>query len=369
MPDPFADLTELRRTERRVAVATLVETRGTTPRKEGARMWVGEGGRILGSVTIGGCVDAQVIAESEEVLRTAVSKVLSMSLGDEDAWELGLTCGGTLDVLIERLDLEPGGMALEALEIVRRESAAGRHSVIVTRLDEAAPRVATKLVVMEDGGGVGTLGDAALDAESRRRALELVKEGRSRSMLLGPTDRPVRVFFDVHGPPPQLVIFGAGHVAMPLVRFARDLGWHTTVVDGRTRFANRERFPDAGDLRVGIPSEIAEQLAYSPATAVVLVAHDYKYDLPVLRAVLASDAGYVGLLGSRRRGKAILEFLAQDGVPADALRRVHVPIGLDIGAQSAAEIALSIIAEVLAVRAGKQGRKLRETKGELPSHV
>jgi xanthine dehydrogenase accessory factor len=361
---PFDDLAQLRRSERRVAVATLVATRGTTPKKEGAKMWVGEGGRILGSVTIGGCVDARVIEESEEVLRTAEPKLLSMSLGDEDAWELGLTCGGTLDVLIERLDFERGDALLDAYETARRETAAGRHAVVVTRLDGgAADRAGAKLVVLEDGSALGSLGEPALDAAARERARDIVRQGRSRTLPLGAEDSPVRAFFDLYGPPPHLVVFGAGQVAMPLVRFARELGWRTTVVDGRPRFANRERFPDADDVRAGIPSEIAEQLTYTPSTSVVLVAHDYKYDIPVLRTVLATDAGYVGLLGSRRRGKAILDFLALDGVPDRALARVHVPIGLDIGAQTATEIALSVLAEAVAVRAGREGRKLREVGG------
>jgi xanthine dehydrogenase accessory factor len=137
------------------------------------------------------------------------------------------------------------------------------------------------------------------------------------------------------------------------------LGLRTTVVDGRPRFASRERFPEADDVLVGMPSEIAASLTYTPATFVVLVAHDYKYDVPVLEAVLPSDAAYIGLLGSRRRGAAILAMVRERGVPTSLLSRVHVPIGLDIGARTPAEIALSILAEALAVRAGRSGGSMR----------
>src|SRR5262249_11837674 len=160
------------------------------------------------------------------------------------------------------------------------------------------------------------------------------------------------VFFEVHGPPPTLIVFGAGHVAMPLVDLAHDLGLKTVVVDGRPRFATQERFPNADRLLIGIPSEIAESLTYTSSTFVVLTAHDYKYDLPVLKVVLPLRPAYVGLLGSKRRGQAIKDFLRDDGVSQALLDQLHVPTGLDIGAETAAEIALSILAEAVALRSG-----------------
>ncbi|HEU5323881.1 MAG TPA: XdhC family protein, partial [Methylomirabilota bacterium] len=163
---------------------------------------------------------------------------------------------------------------------------------------------------------------------------------------------------EVFARPALLVVVGAGHVAMPLVTLARTVGYRTAVIDGRPRFATRERFPDVDELRVGIPSEMIGDYALTPSTALVLVAHDYKYDLPVLEKALASEIGYVGMLGSARRGAAILKFLAEDGYDAAALARVRVPIGLDLGARSAPEIALAILAEVQAVRGGGSGQPL-----------
>jgi len=204
---------------------------------------------------------------------------------------------------------------------------------------------AARVLVMEDGAT-----SAALDEETRRVALELIRRRKSATVAVGNES----LFFEVHGPPPTLIIFGAGHLSMPLVSLAHDLGLKTIVVDGRPRFATRERFPEADELLIGIPSEIAQTLAYNSSTFVVLTAHDYKYDLPVLKVVLPAGAVYVGLLGSKRRGKSIKEFLKEGGMDQSLLDRLHVPTGLDIGAESAPEIALSILAEAVAIKAGRR---------------
>jgi len=345
MAELFDRIDELRRGEGRVAVATLVSTRGTTPRKEGAQMLVGEGGRILGSVTIGGCVDAQVIEESEDVLASRVPRLLELSLGDEEAWEIGLTCGGTIEVFVEPL-------ATELLERVRVHALAGRRGAIVTRLDGATGR---KLLVLDDGTVEGSLGDAFLDERFARETEAAIAAGVSRTLFLEGT----RAFVEVFAPPALLLVVGAGHVAMPLTELARILGYRTVVLDGRPRFATRERFPAVDELRVGIPSELVTAYPLVPSTALVLVAHDYKYDLPVLRHALTTEVGYIGLLGSARRGAAILGLLAEEGVGPAALERVRVPVGLDLGARSAPEIALAILAEIQVVRGGGSGLPMR----------
>ena len=183
---------------------------------------------------------------------------------------------------------------------------------------------------------------------------DALARGTSRTVLI----ESARAFVDVIAPPALLLVVGAGHVAMPLVTLARTLGYRTVVVDGRPRFATPERFPDVDELRVGIPSEVVAGYPLLPSTALVLVAHDYKYDLPVLRHALESEAGYIGMLGSTRRGATILRLLAEEGVGEAALARVRVPIGLDLGARNAPEIALAILAEIQAVRGGGSGRPL-----------
>ena len=364
--ETFEQLDELRRHERRVAMATLVSTKGTTPRREGAKMWVGEGGRILGSVTIGGCVDARVLEESDKVLSDSAPRLLTMSLGDADAWEIGLTCGGTVELLIEPVELDgvPHPIAA-AYDVVRAEAVAGRRSVLVAPLHgdgSNGTSECARLVVRENGESSGTLGDPALDRAAVERALDVMLRATSRTEVVDASGTRERLFFELHGPATTLLIFGAGQVAIPLVRLAKVLGWHTVVVDGRERFATRERFPDADDIRVGLLADIAAELKYDASTFVILVAHDYKFEVPVLRVVLERDPAYIGLLGNRSRGAAVLRFLAEEGIGAEQLARVHVPIGLDIGARTPPEIALSVLAEALAVRNGRPGTPMKERK-------
>ena len=356
MEELFDDIERLAQAEQRVAMATLVATRGTSPKRVGAKMWVGEQGRILGSVTIGGCVDARVIAESEEALSSFKSRLVEMRLGDEDAWEIGFSCAGDLDVLIEPVDLTRPDNVLELYRAVRTAVDHGKRAVLATSLKDSL----RKLLVIEGGETSGSLGTPELDREAQTVALELMRKAVSATVSLGADSLPV--FFETHGPPPTLIVFGAGHVSMPLVSLAHDLGLKTIVVDGRPRFATRERFPDVDKLVIGIPSEIAETLAYTSSTFVVLTAHDYKYDLPVLKVVLPALPAYVGLLGSKRRGKAIKEFLREGGMDEALLDQLHVPTGLDIGAETAAEIALSILAEAVALKSGRSASSLRDVK-------
>jgi xanthine dehydrogenase accessory factor len=351
MEELFDDIEKLALAEKRVAMATLVATRGTSPKREGAKMWVGEEGRILGSVTIGGCVDARVIAESEQALSSFESRLVEMNLANEDAWEIGFSCAGDLDVLIEPVHVSN---LLELYRAVRTAVDRGKRAVIATALRETS----RKLLIIEEDEASGSLGTPELDRKAQAIALELMRKRTSSTVSLG----SVPVFFEVHGPPLTLIVFGAGHVSMPLVSLAHDLGLKTIVVDGRPRFATRERFPDVDQLLIGIPSEIAETLAYTSSTFVVLTAHDYKYDLPVLKVVLPARPAYVGLLGSKRRGHAIKEFLRDGGMDPALLDQFHVPTGLDIGADTAAEIALSILAEAVAIKSGRSAAFLRDTK-------
>jgi xanthine dehydrogenase accessory factor len=309
------------RAEPVVALATLVGATGSTSKKLGAKMIVGASGRLIGGVTIGGCVDAQVIEAADALVAgTADRRLLSISLDDDEAWEIGLTCGGTVDVLLQRVrpnDANDPVVAAHrrAAELVER----GESAVIVTPID---------------AGEMHTVGDDDVpDAAAG--------EGG-------------RVFLDRIAPPMTLVIVGAGHIAMSLTTLARELDMRTVIVDGRGRYATRERFPFADEIRVGMPSEIVATIRPTARVAVVLVAHDYKYDLPVLRALLRSPVGYIGMLGSKKRGAAVRDMLRGEGYTEDELARVHSPIGLDLGGRAPAEVALSILAEIVAVRCGKR---------------
>ena len=256
MSELFEHLDRLRSAEGKVALATLVNTRGTTPRKEGAKMLVGEGGRVLGSVTIGGCVDAQVIEESASVLADQTPRLLELDLGDEEAWEIGLTCGGTIEVFVEPVDLEkPADATLAVYERLRAHAEAGGRGAVLTRLqapDAAGSHSGAKMLLLDSGTREGTLGDKTLDAEAVSQGAAAIKAGKSGTLTVEGT----RVFAEVFVPASILLVVGAGHVAMPLVTLARVLGFKTVVIDGRPRFATRERFPDVDELKIGIPSEL-----------------------------------------------------------------------------------------------------------------
>jgi xanthine dehydrogenase accessory factor len=247
--------------------------------------------------------------------------VLSVSLDDDEAWEIGLTCGGTLDVLITRV--EPGSGADPTVVAHRRALemlASGEAAVIVTPVERDGAPYAVLAEEFEAGGAEGPSG---------------------------------RVFVDRIAPPITLVIVGAGQIAMSLTRLARELEVRSIVIDGRERYATRERFPDADEIRIGMPSEIVAASDVNRRTAIVLLAHDYKYELPVLRNVLRRPAGYIGLLGSRKRGAAIRDMLSGEGFSAQELARIHTPIGLDLGGKGSADVALAILAEIVAVNHGK----------------
>ena len=329
-----------------VALATLVAATGSTSKKIGAKMVVGASGRLLGGVTIGGCVDAQVVEAADAIIAGGDRNLLSISLDDDEAYEIGLTCGGTVEVHIERIAPgRDGGGVVGAHRQVREALASGEAAVLATAIDGDS----VALVVTESGKRHGSLGDDSLDAAAASAAIEVLERG-SRVEMIG--DR--RIFFERHAPPTTLVIIGAGQIAMSLTRFARELDMRSVVIDGRERYATRERFPDADEVRVGMPSAIVAELTPGIRTAVLLVAHDYKYELPVLRQLLRAPVGYIGMLGSRKRGAAVRDLLRAEGFTADELARIHTPIGLDLGGKSPAEVALSILAEVVAVRAGKR---------------
>ncbi len=235
MSELFEHLDRLRSAEGKVALATLVNTRGTTPRKEGAKMLVGEGGRVLGSVTIGGCVDAQVIEESASVLAAQRPRLLELDLGDEEAWEIGLTCGGTIEVFVEPVDLEkPADETLAVYEKLRVHAEAGGRGAVLTRLQapdgDRSPNGA-KMLLLDTGAREGTLGKASLDAAAVVEGAAAIKAGKSGTLTIEGT----RVFAEVFVPASILLVVGAGHVAMPLVTLARVLGFNTVVIDGRPR--------------------------------------------------------------------------------------------------------------------------------------
>lgn len=344
MKDVLADIDAWLGEGRQIALATVVGVRRSAPRPPGAKMAVNDAGAVSGAVS-GGCVEGAVVTVAEDVLAGGKPRVLHFGIADEEAWDVGLPCGGEIDVLVER------GPHEEFARVARED---GRAALVTNVNDPAA-----KLLVRADGTTSGTLGSPELDARARAHADELMWSERSEL-------RDEELFVDVTAPAPRLVIFGAVDFAGALCRLARAAGWRPFVVDPRARFATRERFPEAEEVVVAWPEEAFAQIGgIDRATWICVLTHDPKLDDAALSIALRSDAAYVGAMGSRRAQERRRERLLEAGLTDDDLARLSAPIGLDLGALTAEETALSIMAEVVAVRNGRAGGRLRDAGGRI----
>ncbi|HUY54134.1 MAG TPA: XdhC/CoxI family protein [Candidatus Nanopelagicaceae bacterium] len=332
-----------------VALATVVGAAGSTPRPPGARLAVAPDGRMVGSVS-GGCLEADVV---EEALRTlngeAPARVLHYGIADELGWSVGLACGGEVDVFVQRLEWSRPDPVVAAL----REALGSEQPVAwCTLLD--GPALATSALVTEDGlvGDSQAFGDPA--------ELRAAVQRRLRSGLSG-VERLVAgsVFVQPLVPAPKLVIVGAVDTGSVLTELAKSIGYQVTVIDPRERFCTRERFPSADQLLLEWPERGLAQIPLGPRDAAVCLAHDPKFDDPTLLTLIGGRVGYIGAVGSRQTQASRRErLLAAGATPAD-LERIHGPVGLDLGAATPAEMALSILAELVAVRYGRSGGELR----------
>jgi len=324
------DIERWRARGERFALATVVATRRSAPRPIGSKLAVSESGELAGSVS-GGCVENEVYGAAREVLAGAPPQLLSYGISDDQALSVGLPCGGEIDVYVQVPEPEVVERVLGALATEER-------AVVLTELETGEQRLVR---------------DPELE-RGRSRLVEL--DGR-------------RVFADVYGPPPRLLIFGAVDTAEALCRAAKAVGWRTIVADARAKFATRERLPSADELVVAWPDEVLARVEPDHATAVVVLTHDDRFDLPALQGALAGEAFYVGALGSRRNQARRRERLLEEGVPEESVDRISGPAGLDIGADTPAETALSILAEILAVRAGRGGGALKEAPGRIHTEL
>lgn len=335
------------------ALATVVKTGGATPRPLGAKMIVNARGEFAGSVS-GGCVEGAVIEEAQRVIQTGKPKLLRYGIADETAWEVGLSCGGMIEVFLDvgSWKLENGNPSW--LDAIKRALEADESCAVATIVRGA--NLGAKMIVYPDGRAFGDLGAAASNAAVARDAQRAMQTEQSANRVYGDAE----IFIDVFAPKPKLVIIGGVHTAIPLTQFAQTLGFRVTIVDGRARFANRERFPSADEIIVAWPDEALTQIKIDASTYVAILTHDPKFDIPALAALskLASPR-YIGAMGSRATRAQHFAQLRAQGVAEEFLARVHGPIGLDLGARTPEEIALAIIAEMVAVKHGKEGGKMK----------
>ena len=307
-----------------VAVATVVETWGSSPRPLGSKMLVSKSGRMAGSVS-NGCIEGAVFEEAQSVLKSGKPQLAAFGVADDVAFEVGLACGGHIEVFIQPFNEE--------------------HRRLIEAIDAERPGILrTNLVSGET------------ELQLRDSAGELAR--RDGDWFTEPYLRP-----------PHLVIIGAIHIAIPLHRLAKLMGYHVTVIDARSKFATSERFPEADEIRVAWPDEGLHGIPLDHSTYVVILTHDPKFDLPALRAVLGKPVRYIGAIGSRKTNQNRFDQLLSEGYTEEQIAAVHGPIGLDLGARGAEETALGILAEITAVRFGGSGAFMKEVKAKRAAAV
>jgi len=356
----------------RFAVATVVRTWSSSPRPIGAAMAVCETGEVVGSVS-GGCVEGAVYEVAQKVLETGQPELVTYGVSDGDALRVGLTCGGTLELFVQLVDVA----AFEHLQLLADAVEAHQPVAVATVVAGAASPGGRMVITPEHT--YGSLGGDRLDQAVTDDARGMLGHGTTGLLHLGREgERRVEdlsVFVESYAPPPRMIVFGAIDFAAAMARIGKFLGYHVTVVDARPIFATRKRFPDVDELIVQWPHKYLEQVEIDERTVLCVLTHDPKFDVPLLTLALRTKAGYIGAMGSRRTHEDRLQRLREAGMTEQELARMCSPIGLDLGARTPEETALSIAAEITARMWGGTGKPLmsmgapihRESLASVPS--
>ncbi|HTP11188.1 MAG TPA: XdhC/CoxI family protein [Anaerolineae bacterium] len=325
-----------------VALATVLQTWGSAPRGIGAKMAVTKDGQIAGSVS-GGCVEGAIVEAGAEVLKTKRPQLLHFGVADETAWSVGLACGGKIEVFVQFLD----PAVYTAIQQAITEDRPLATVTIIRGPDELVGR---ELIVDEDGSHRGMLSDSLDQPALAAARVALGEEQSQRLTLPDRATEPIEIFIDVLPSAPTLIMVGGVHIAIALAEIAKTLGYRTIVIDPRRTFGSEARFPHIDRLVQRWPDEALKQISLTRSTAVVMLTHDPKIDDPALKIVLTSHAFYIGALGSRKTHAQRRERLQQAGLSEAQLDRVIGPIGLEIGAKAPEEIALAVMAQIVATR-------------------
>jgi xanthine dehydrogenase accessory factor len=361
--DVLAAIESLSAKGEQMALATIVAVRGSTYRRPGARLLVPEEGAPVGNIS-GGCLEGDVTDMARVVMEEGRARLAGWDLtaDDDEVWGLGLGCNGAIEVFIE-----PADQAAEVAGALRTALEEERPISLVTILESHVEGVdaGRRLVVRPDGDSEGSLGDPSVDAAAIAAARTLLARERSevRDIIEG-----VRAFVEVLDPPIRLVVCGAGHDAIPLVRAASVLGWTVVVVDDRPAFLTPERFPEASAfVALDDPSTAAKAAAVDERTYVVVMTHNFLRDKEYVRSLIGSPAAYLGMLGPAARTERLLMELRDEGVPVgdDERQRIHGPAGLDLGGEGPEEIAQAILAEIVAVKRRRSGGFLKDRPGPI----
>lgn len=366
--DVLSAIESLKARGEKMALATVVGARGSTYRRPGARLLVSGSGELIGNIS-GGCLDNDIKIEAREVMAGKGARLVDFDLtaDDEAVWGWGLGCNGALEVFVE-----PPDHAAEVVGSLKLALQERRSIGLVTVLSGTVPGVdkGARIVVHPDGRTESSVGDADADAEAAHSALEALAERKpGRKTLSVGNKGELSVFVEPLEPPIRLLICGAGEDVIPLVRLAAAIGWETVVADDRDNLLNRDRFPEATEF-VHLPKalEVVDKAGADRLTAAVVMTHNYLRDRDHLQALLGTDVMYIGMLGPKTRLKRLLPDLATEGVyPSEEDEaKIHGPAGLDIGAEGPDEIAWALIAEIMAVRSGRNAGFLKNRQG--PTH-
>ncbi len=344
MRDILDELKSWIQADESVGLATVIRTWGSAPRGTGSKMAFTLTGNIAGSVS-GGCVEGAVIETGIRSIEQNVPQLIQFGVADETAWDVGLACGGTIEIFIERVD----PIVIRFLADLYEADQPFANTTIIQ-----GPRslLGKKLVVQRGGRLFGEI-DSQLDgiiAAAARSFLSAKESGVHRLELPEFTSEPIELFVEVQHQAPVLVMVGGVHIAIALTNIAKTLGFQTVVIDPRRAFGSYERFPHVDRLIQQWPEEAFRQITLTPETAIASLTHDPKIDDPVMQVALNSPAFYVGALGSQKTHRERQKRLLSTGLSEERLNRIHGPIGLDIGAKNPEEIALSIMAEIVSAR-------------------
>jgi len=339
MRDVINELTTWAELKKQIALATVVSTWGSAPRPIGANMAITADGEMAGSVS-GGCVEGAVIEAGLEVLKSGRPQLLHFGVADEAAWEVGLSCGGNIEVFVHRLDMNKINVWQEA-----ETSGESIASVMVIRGPHAL--LGEEIILLENGDVLGTFGED-LDHQTLEYARGAITDSKPGRVSL--EQHSLELFINVELPPPTLVVVGGVHIAIPLLSLAKTVGYRTVIVDPRRMFGNEARFPKVDQLIQAWPDKAMAEININASTAIAMLTHDPKIDDPALQIVLNSPAFYIGALGSRKTHAKRRHRLLEAGMTEAQLDRLHAPIGLDLGGRSPEEIALAVMAEIVKAR-------------------
>ena len=358
---------QLESDRKKAALATLVKVEGSAYRRPGARMLITSDGQQVGTIS-GGCLESDVKERSQEVLKTGIPSLVKYDTTSEEdlIWGLGLGCQGIAQILIERLNTEQ----LNALSVVERSLSIRQAGAVATVFNTEGTNSVKKcdrILLHLDGTIVSSINNSQLQDVVSRELRSVLQQQSSTSQTYLLSEGKVEVFLEVIKPPVFLVIFGAGFDALPVVHFAKALGWYVTVIDPQARPMTVERFRECDRVILSSADEAGSQIEFDDQTVAVVMSHNYLYDLEFLQTLNTISLKYLGILGPKKRTNRLLQDLKAEGYIFQTEQELYSPIGLDIGANNPEEIALSIIAEIQTVTQNRRGEFLKDRNAPIHS--